>query len=300
MTTPTIRTEPEIRIKLAPGDRVGIVAGSGRLPINVAERLVADGHAPFVAMIEGEAEPASPLATCEHDFLELENFAGLVPMLKRRGVTHVILAGGVDRRPKWQKVRPSLMLLRILPRAIAALTRGDDGLLSALVKGLEGFGLKVVGAYEVVPDLLAPSGLMTRAAPQKADWADLDAGLEAALAIGRLDIGQGAVSIGGRVIALEGIEGTDCLLARVADMRDHGRLAGRKRGVLVKCAKPGQERRADLPAIGPTTVERAHAAGLAGIGVEAGSAFVLDYGEMVQRADELGLFVIGLTAGERQ
>jgi len=300
MTTPTIRTEPSLPIRLSPGDRVGIVAGSGKLPINVAERLVAAGHSPFVALVEGEADRNSFLTSCEHEFLALENFAALVPVMRRHNVTHIVLAGGVDRRPNWRAVRPNLALLRILPRAIAALARGDDGLLRILVRGLEDYGFKVVGAHEILPDILSPQGLMTRIAPQKGDWRDLDAALEAALAIGKLDIGQGAVSIGGRVVALEGIEGTDCLLARVADMRDHGRLAGKKRGVLVKCSKPGQEKRADLPTIGPKTVEGAHAAGLAGIGVEAGSSLILDFGPMVARADQLGLFVVGLPPGGRE
>src|SRR5690606_15834225 len=121
-------------------------------------------------------------------------------------------------------VRPTLSLLRLLPKAISALAKGDDGLLRALVRALEGHGFTVVGAHEIVPDLLAEEGPMTRTKPQRADWADLEAGLIAARAIGALDIGQGAVAIGGRAIALEGIEGTDQLLARVAGMRDHGRL----------------------------------------------------------------------------
>ncbi len=299
MTTPT-RIEPKIQIKLAPGDRVGIVAGSGRLPINVAERLMAAGHTPFVAMIKGETDQDATLTSCEHEFLQLEDFALLIPMLKRHGVTHVVLAGGIARRPEWRKIKPRFALLAILPRALAGLARGDNGLLKALVGGLEDYGIKVVGAQEIVPDLLAIEGAMTRAVPLKSDWRDLDAALEAARTIGALDIGQGAVAVGGRVIALEGIEGTDGLLARVAGMRGHGRIAGKKRGVLVKCAKPDQEMRADLPTIGPATVDGAHAAGLAGIGVEAGGSLVLDYGKMIERADALGLFVVGLSKGSGQ
>ena len=107
-----------------------------------------------------------------------------------------------------------------------------------------------------MPDLLAGEGVMTRAKPTAADRKDLAAAFAAAKAIGALDIGQAAVAIGGRAIALEGVEGTDGLLARARALRSHGRLAGKKRGVIVKCAKPGQELRADLPAIGPQTVER--------------------------------------------
>jgi DUF1009 family protein len=295
--TPTMtRADAGRRIKLAAGDRVAVVAGSGRLPINVAESLAAAGHSPFIVMLAGEADGDPVLASFDHEMLALEEFGDLLPLLKRRKITHVVLAGGVGRRPHWRRIRPSFALLSVLPKALMALARGDDGLLRVIVRELEAGGITVVGAHEIVPDLLASEGPMTRAKPLKGDAADLDAALAAAHAIGALDIGQAAVAIGGRVVALEGVEGTDGLLERVKELRHHGRVGGRKRGVLVKCAKPGQELRADLPAIGPATVDAAHAAGLAGIGVEAGRSLVLDFGELVKRADAYGLFVVGLPA----
>lgn len=283
---------------LAAADKVAIVAGSGRLPVNVAESLALVGHVPFIVRIAGETDAGTSLETYPGSTLAVEQFAGLLPLLRRQGITHVVLAGGVSRRPMWRAIRPSLSLLSILPRAIRALRRGDDGLLRILVDLIEDNGIKVVGAHQVVPELLAVEGRMGTHAPIAADWDDLRAGLEAARAIGALDVGQAAVAIGGRAIALEGIEGTDLLLERVRDLRKNGRIAGRKRGVVVKCAKPGQELRADLPTIGPATVDAAHAAGLAGIGVEAGRSLVLDFGELVERADRLGLFVVGLTGKE--
>ena len=287
------------KINLSATDRVAVVAGSGRLPVNVADSLAHGGHPPFVVRLEGEIDPGTSLTSYEGEALAIEQFPSLLPLLKRKGITHVVLAGGVSRRPRLRAIRPSLMLFRLLPRALAALARGDDGLLRILVNTFEDYGIKVVGAHQIVPELLAVEGPMGSHAPQKGDWADLNAGLEAAHAIGALDVGQAAVAIGGRAIALEGIEGTDLLLERVRDLRDNGRIAGRKRGVLVKCAKPNQELRADLPTIGPATVDAAHAAGLAGIGVEAGRSLVLDFGELIERADRLGLFVVGLTGKGR-
>jgi len=289
------------RITLSAADRVAVVAGSGRLPVNVADSLAEGGHKPFIVMIDGETDPGTSLSSYAGERLAIEQFASLVPLLKRHKITHCVLAGGISRRPVWRAIRPSVALLRVLPRALAALARGDDGLLRILVRTIEDSGIKVVGAHQIVPELLAVSGSMGSRTPQQGDWADLRAGQEAARTIGALDIGQAAVAIGGRAIALEGIEGTDLLLERVRDLRNNGRIAGRNRGVLVKCAKPNQELRADLPTIGPATVDAAHAAGLAGIGIEAGRSLVLDYGEVVERADRLGLFVIGLSdeGGER-
>ena len=285
------------RLQLKSGDRIAIVAGSGRLPVDLVENLAAHGHKPFVVLVRGEASPE--LASSDQEDLTVENFAGLAPLLKRRGITHVVFAGGISRRPKLGALKPSLALLKFLPRALAALAKGDDGMLRALAAAVEALGVKVVGAHQIAPDLLASEGPMTSTAPQKSDWRDIDAAAAAARAIGVLDIGQGAVAIGGRAIALEGVEGTDGMLERVKELRSHGRLAAKKRGVLVKCAKPGQELRMDLPSIGPDTVTMAHAAGLAGIGVEADRSLVLDMANVIGEADRLGLFVVGLPPERR-
>jgi hypothetical protein len=167
-----------------------------------------------------------------------------------------------------------------------------------LTRGLESRGIKVVGAHEIVPELTAGEGPLTATRPNQSDWRDIQAARTAARAIGALDIGQAAVAIGGRAVALEGIEGTAGLLDRTRELRGHGRLAGKARGVLVKCAKPGQELRADLPSIGPQTIEAAHAAGLAGIAVEAGRSLILEGPATIARANALGLFIVGLPSTE--
>ena len=298
MTTPTTKAEGAGRLQLPPGSKVGIIAGGGKLPIDVANGLTDQGHKPFILMVQGEAFPESQLGQFEHEVLSLESIGSLVGILKRRGVTHIVLAGEIKRRPRLGAMRFNLGLLSIVPLVISALARGDDGLLKVVVRGLEARGFTVVGAHQIVPTLTAGEGTLTRLAPSKADWKDIKAAHEAAIAIGVLDIGQGAVAIGGRAIALEGIEGTDGLLARVKDLRGHGRLAGKTGGALVKCAKPDQELRVDLPSIGVQTVEGAHAAGLAGIAVEAGRSLILDSATVISRADALGLFVIGLPAKE--
>jgi DUF1009 family protein len=290
-------TEKPGRLQLQSGDRIAIVAGSGKLPVDLAQNLAGHGHRPFVVLVRGEA--SSELSAYDHEDLTVENFAGLAPLLKRHGITHAVFAGGISRRPKLSALKPSLALLRFLPRALAALAKGDDGMLRSLAAAVETLGVKVVGPHQIAPDLLASEGPMTATVPQKSDWRDIEAAAAAARAIGALDIGQAAIAIGGRTIALEGVEGTDGLLERVKDLRSHGRLAGKKRGVLVKCAKPGQELRMDLPSIGPGTVTAAHAAGLAGIGVEAERSLVLDQAGVIAEADRLGLFVIGLPGEKR-
>ncbi|WP_173932178.1 UDP-2,3-diacylglucosamine diphosphatase LpxI [Chelativorans sp. Marseille-P2723] len=294
MTPPSERCAS---FKIASGDRIAIVAGSGLLPTSVIEELVRSGHRPLVVSIEGEAEFSED--SSRYDFLQVpaEALGKLPPLLKRRGVTHLVLAGGVSRRPPIRKLHFSPRVLLYLPRLLAGYALGDDGLLRAMVAFVQSYGIQVVGAHEIAPDVLAPEGLLTKARPTRPDERDIAAALDAARMLGRLDIGQGAIAVGGRTVALEDIDGTDGLLARMKVLRTHGRLAGKKRGVLLKCAKPGQELRTDLPTIGPRTVSDAYEAGLAGIAVEAGRSFILDRAETVRRADEHGLFILGFPQG---
>ena len=284
-------TEP-VSPALAGASRVAIIAGSGALPAEVVDTLVRAGHNPFVILLEGEAL-AEDFAGCETVVMALEEFCDFGSVLRRADTSHVVFAGGVARRPALSRMKWRLGMLRLVPRIARALSRGDDGLLRAVLDYFEASGFRVLGAHEIVPNLLAPLQVLTKRAPSKHDERDIAAAFKAAVVIGDLDIGQAAIAVGGRAVALEGIEGTDGLLERMASMRDHGRLGGRKGGVLAKCAKPRQEMRADLPAIGPETVDGAHAAGLAGVAVEAGRTFILDANRVVQRADELGLFVVG-------
>ncbi|RUX02952.1 DUF1009 domain-containing protein [Mesorhizobium sp. M8A.F.Ca.ET.173.01.1.1] len=297
MATPMTKAETAAAgLDLPPDARVGIIAGGGSLPVEVAEGLAEGGHPPVIILVEGQADRQSELTVYEHESLALEDIGSLAALLRRRRISHLVLAGEIRRRPRLIDMRPSFGLLAVISSAAMALARGDDGLLKILTRGLEARGITVVGAHEVVPKLVATEGPLTKAVPRKSDWRDIEAAHAAAKAIGALDIGQAAIAIGGRVIALEGIEGTGGLLERTQQLRGHGRLAGKTRGVLVKCAKPGQELRADLPSIGPQTVEAAHEAGLAGIAVEAGRSLILEGPTVVARANALGLFVIGLPA----
>jgi len=296
---PMMKTETaSAGLDLPPGARVGIIAGGGSLPVEVAAGSAGQGYPPFIVLMEGEADRLPELCRYEHETLALEAIGSLIPLLKRHRITHLVLAGEIKRRPRLTHLRPSLSLLGVIPIVVMALARGDDGLLKVVARGLEARGIKVMGAHEIVPNLVAAEGVLTKAVPQKSDWRDIEAGFAAAKAIGALDIGQAAIAVGGRAIALEGIEGTAGLLDRAKLLRGHGRIAGKTRGVLVKCAKPGQELRADLPSIGPQTVEAAYAAGLAGIAVEAGRSLILEGPATLSRANELGLFIVGLAAAE--
>lgn len=264
--------------------KLGIVAGGGQLPARIIEACRRTGRDFFVVAIEGQTDPAT-VADGPHAWVRLGAAGRALDHLKQAGVQELVLAGTI-RRPSLAALRPDAWAAAFFARSGAAIL-GDDGLLTALVKTLErDEGLRVVGAEALVPDLIAREGPYGRHAPNDAARRDIALGIAAAQAIGAKDIGQSAVVLGGRVIGVEDAAGTDALLGRVA-----GAAAG---GVLVKVAKPGQERRVDLPTIGAGTVKAALAAGLKGIAIEAGGALVIDRDALAAAADAAGLFIVGV------
>lgn len=270
--------------------RTAIIAGNGLLPLVVAEALEQQGNPPFILCLKGEADDR--LKRFDHCTLSILEFTPLIRALKQSGAKNVILAGGVKNRPNLSDIRLDFATLRAMPRMFKALGKGDDALLRAFIGLLESYGFRMLGAHQIVPDILAPAAtILTKAKPDKTEQHNIELACEAALMLGKLDVGQGAVAVGGRVIALEGVEGTDNMLLRVAQMRQEGRIP-KQGGVLVKCAKPQQDERADLPAIGIDTVTNCVNAGLSGIAIEAGRTVMLSYHDTVKAADAQQCFIV--------
>jgi len=275
------------------GGRLAIVAGSGLLPLYVAAAAREMGENPFIVRLRDDSR--YDWSGFDNAVISVGDVAGLGRLLRENQVDRVVLSGAVARRPEWREIRPTAGILIKLPSIVKTLlSGGDDAVLQMVIKIISTLGAKVIGAHEIAPGLLATTGPLGGQKPAEEDLKDIRGAAEAALALGKLDVGQGAVSVGGRIVALEGVEGTDAMLARVAALRAEGRISPRRKGVLVKLCKPQQDIRADLPTIGIETVENAKKAGLAGIAVEAGRALVLDREAMLKAADEAGIFVCGI------
>jgi DUF1009 family protein len=280
----------------AGGGRLAIIAGSGRLPLFLAEAARAAGEDPFILRLKNEADPIWD--GFESAVIGVGDMAGLSALFQKHRIDRVVMSGAVKKRPAFNEIHVNWKSILKLPMAVRTLLAGgDDTVLKMVISLIEAQGCHVIGAHEILPNLLATTGPMGAIEPSADDWRDIERAADAAETLGRLDVGQGAVCVGGRIVALEGVEGTDAMLGRVADLRAEGRISARRKGVLVKLCKPQQDVRADLPSIGRSTVENARRAGLAGVAVEAGRALVIERDEMVKAANEAGLFVIGIDRG---
>jgi lipid-A-disaccharide synthase len=273
--------------------RIGILAGGGRLPLMVAESAAARGASVHIVAIEGEADPA--VAGFPHTWVNWGEIGRMVEALRGHGGEELVIAGAV-RRPDLWKIRPDAGFFRSLPQILLLMAGGDDSVLTRVVHFFEKKGLTVRGAHEVAPDLLAGAGQIGGVTLAAQDYVDAEMGFAVRRALAGLDAGQAVVVAAGKVLAIEGAEGTDPMLKRVAGLAGRTSTTAR-RGVLAKGPKPGQELRIDMPAIGPATVESALAAQLAGVVVEAGAVLVLDRGETVRRADASQTAVYGLAGG---
>lgn len=272
--------------------KLGLIAGGGGLPEEVAERCARIGRPLFVVRLKGFAK--AELARFEGAEAGLAELGKCIRLLKTSGCEAVCLAGQVSR-PDFAALIPDARGLAALPGAVKAARRGDDALLRYLVGEFEKEGFAVEGAHEITGELSLPAGPLGAHRPREEDRADVERALEIARAIGRLDIGQAAVVCRGLVLGVEAQEGTAALLQRIAELPTAIRGAsGDRAGVLAKAPKPIQELRVDMPVIGPDTVAAAARAGLAGIAGEAGRLLVVDRAATIAAANALGLFIVGV------
>lgn len=268
---------------------LGILAGGGELPARLVEACKAEGRPYFIIGFEGAVDEAL-LAGEPHARVRLGAIGESLHYLHEAGAKELVMAGQL-KRPSLATLRPDGTGAKLLARLGKSFFSGDNSLLSAVVDYLEEEGFRVIGADDVLKDLLAPPGLLGRISPSKEAQKDIEVGVRIGHAVGELDIGQSVIIQQGYVLGVEAAEGTDELIARCGPLRrnaPHG-------GVLVKVKKPTQERRVDLPTIGKQTVENVAAAGFAGIAVEAGGVLILDRKGVALKADALGVFVLGFT-----
>jgi hypothetical protein len=280
---------------IATSSPIGLIAAGGVMPFAVADSLIARGNSPVLFALKGACDPVA-VERFRHHWISVGQVGRAIKLFRAENCRDLVFIGSIVR-PALSEIRLDWGTLRVMARLWAAFRGGDDHLLSGIGRILEQDGFRMVGIKEVAPDLLVPEGCLTRKAGDDAAAADIARGREVLRALSPFDIGQAAVVIDGHVVAVEDIEGTDGLLARVARLRQEGRIRAKAgRGVLVKAPKSGQDLRFDLPTVGPRTIEGAAAAGLAGIAVVAGNTIVVEPQAMIAAADAAGLFVTGLPA----
>ena len=284
------------RAERAPGapSPLAILCGAGAFPLEVAADAARAGRAPFLVGVVGTSEPA--IENYPHVWVRMGEVGKLFAALKARGIGEIVLIGAFVR-PEFSDLRLDWGAVKKAAELAQLFRRGDNGLLVGLANIFEREGVKVIGAHEVAPRLVAPLGPLGGRRASAEDEEDIAFGARLLDALSPFDAGQGAVIAARRPIAIEAAEGTDAMLARVAEMRASGRLRFKgPAGVFVKAPKRGQDLRLDMPAVGIQTIEAAARAGLRGVALAAGRVLLVGRDEAASAADRAGLFLQGFGA----
>jgi len=274
-------------------DPIAIICGGGSFPGAVADAITRGGRKPVMFGLKGWADP-NIVERHSHHWIAIGQVGRFFRLARAERCTDVLLIGSL-LRPPISQLRLDWQTIRLMPRLVRAFRGGDDRLLSGVAGMMEEAGLRIVGVRDVAPEVFVAEGALGRHRPAERDRSDIGRGMKLIATLGPFDVGQAAIVADNNVLAVEAAEGTDNMLARIAELRRQGRVttpAGV--GVLVKAPKRGQDRRFDLPAIGPQTIQNAARAGLAGVAVAAGSTIIAEPAEVVAIADRERIFVVGV------
>jgi DUF1009 family protein len=265
--------------------KLGLIAGNGKFPIIFAEQAKREGFEVVAVAHRGETAPEIETVAQEVTWIYVGQLGKLIQTFRRAGVVEVVMAGGIRKAKLFTNFRPDLRGARFLARVRG---RDDDALLRGVAEELEGEGIKILDSTLCLSQIIPPEGVLTRSAPDAAQWDDIRLGFRIGKEIGRMGIGQTVVVKNGVVVAVEAIEGTDAAVQR------GGTLAG-SGCVVVKVSKPNQDLRFDVPAVGLDTVKNIHASGGAVLAVEAGKTILLEVEALLKEADAAGISVVALS-----
>ncbi len=265
-------------------NRIGLIAGSGQFPLLFARAAREKGWQVYAAAYKEEAHPDLSRFAEAVEWVYVGQISRLIKFFHQHHVTQAVMMGAVSKTRMFTNIRPDLKALALIARMGHT---HDDALLREFADMLEKEGIQIKSSTMLLPDLLAPYGVLTRRKPSKAEYRDIRIGWRIAKEIGRLDIGQCVVIKSGSILAVEAIDGTDATIER-------GCRLGKGQAVVVKVCKPNQDTRFDVPAVGLQTIETMHAAGATALAIEAGKAVVFDRQAMVEHADAYKIAIAAL------
>jgi hypothetical protein len=266
--------------------RIGLIAGSGQFPLLFAAAARNKGYRLYTAAYINEADPALEAYSEMFERVHLGQVKKLIRFFKSHNVNQAVMIGAIQKARMFTDIRPDIQAILMVARLRAT---HDDAVLRGFAALLEKEGIRIQPSTFLLPELLAPAGCWTRRKPKRTESADIALGVRLAREIGKLDIGQCVVIGGGSVLAVEAIDGTDATILR-------GGGLGKGNAVVVKIAKPNQDLRFDMPAVGRETIETMHRANVGALAVEAGKTVVFDREAMIAQANRYNITIVGVEA----
>jgi hypothetical protein len=264
--------------------KIGLIAGYGEFPLEVTRTLIGKGFEVHVVAAREETSPEIEQLATSVCWLHVGKIGGMIKAFQAAGVSQVIMAGKVQKLHLFRNFRPDFVAMKAL---LSLSDRRDDSIMLKITQLLSDAGITVLSQVKYAGQMIAQEGLLFGVKPSKVQMQDMYFGVTQASGIAALDIGQTVVVQEGAVLAVEAIEGTDEAIKR-------GGSLGNGKAVVVKVAKPKQDLRFDVPAIGPDTLHAMHAAGCKALAVEAGCTLLIEGSQLEALAKKYGLCVFGV------
>ncbi|MGO9265901.1 MAG: LpxI family protein [Candidatus Binataceae bacterium] len=262
---------------------LGLIAGNGIFPLEVAKAARTRGFGIIAVAHQNETQPELGALVDEITWIKVGELERMIDAFKRAGVRQAAMAGGISRARLADSFAPDARALQMLARIRRF---SDDAVLRGLAAEIESEGIEVIDPVPMLPDVLAPAGLLAGPAPTPGQLEDLRVAFRVLDALGAFDIGQTVAVRDGVVAAVEAVEGTDAALRRGAAVWGRGL-------VVAKAAKASQDLRFDRPTIGPATIDLLGEIGATMIGIQAHRAMILERPATLERAHALGVTVFG-------
>jgi len=267
--------------------QIGIIAGTGELPVIIAKDARERGYKVITVALENLASQEMDSVSDEIRWVNPGKFGELIDTLKKHQIKEAIMAGKVPKSLLYKsKITPDLRAVKLL---FSIRDKSDDAILNAIAKELAGEGIEIIDTTKFSPHLLTPDGCLTQKKPDEEQWKDIEFGWKIAREIGKLDIGQTVVIKGRAVMAIEAIEGTDEAILR------GGKWAG-DGAVVVKVSKPQQDMRLDVPAVGLDTLKSMEKVNAKVLALEAHRSMIVGRDTAIKEADSAGIVIIGISS----
>lgn len=268
---------------------LALIAGNGNLPLEIIRSCQKRNI--YLIVIGFESQIHLNEMNVPYAQFSIGSIGKILAHLKKHNIKQIVFAGNI-KRPSLKELQVDWVGAKWLQKLSLKAMKGDDALLSAILKLLEKEGFEILKPSDFLDNLMLPVGTLTKALPTPEDYLDIERGAQILRTLSPLDVGQSVIVQQGLVLGIEAIEGTKALIERCGLLKRQG-----SGGVLVKMAKAGQNKKIDLPTIGPDTIQDLKKAGLVGIAAEANLTQVVDYEQTIKLADELGLFIVEVKNG---
>ncbi|HJG06683.1 MAG TPA: UDP-2,3-diacylglucosamine diphosphatase LpxI [Megamonas hypermegale] len=263
---------------------IGLLSGIGRLPIEVAKAAKKMGISVYaVGLVDGvEADLAKEVT--DYKAISIAQLGSIIEYLKSNNVTDVIMIGKVTKEILFtgQHALPDARMLALLA---SLKDHSDDTMMLAFVKELAKEGIQTFDQTMLLKMIMPKPGVLTKRQPTQQEKEDMEFGFKMAKALGGLDIGQTVVVKNKAVMALEAIEGTDACILRGGKLACGG-------AVVAKVAKPAQDNRFDMPAVGIKTIETMIEGNASALVIEAGRTLLVDREKALDLADKHDITIV--------